>query len=244
VSVNVVEELQKLGWTETESRAYVVLAGAELPLTGYEVAKRAHLTRPNVYAALERLVQRGAAVLTASNGHYQAVPFPEVASGWISSAAARIERIQENLPASPPQLSTVLGEGDEALSMHVRRLVANARSTLDAFVTRPQAEAFKDEWEEAARRGVTLRRVCLSACGRGCSSCPDSVRRWPEPFEQDWLMLVRDREETLLAVSCAARPMLLLTTMSPIPRISDVVCQLLVSPRAAQAKGALFDDLT
>lgn len=236
--LNVVEELQKLGWTETEARAYVVLAGAEHPLTGYEVAKRARLTRPNVYAALERLVERGGAVLTANDGHYQPVPFAEVASGWISSAAARIQRIQENLPAPPAAPSTVLGEGDEALSVHVRRLIAHAHSTLDAYCTRPLAEAFREEWEDAARRGVALRTICLSGCRRPCRACHGSVRQWPDPVAEDWLMLVRDGEETLLAVSCAAHPLLLLTTMSPIPRISDTLCQLLVPARAAQSEGS------
>ena len=239
--LNVVDELQRLGWTETEARAYVVLTRAGHPLTGYEVAKRARLTRPNVYAALERLVERGAAVLMASDGHYQSVPFADVASGWMSSAAARIRRIQHSLPASSASPSTVLGEGDEALSVHVRRLASNARATLDAYLTRPSAEAFQDEWDRAAQRGVELRTVCLSGCRRPCGACRDSGRRWPEPVTQDWLMLVRDREEALLAVSCAEHPTLLLTTMSAVPQISDTLCRLLASARTAESEGSTLE---
>ncbi len=236
--MDVVDELHRLGWTETEARAYVVLAAADSPLTGYEVAKRARLTRPNVYAALERLVERGAAMLSAGDGRYQAVPFPAVAAGFISSATARIERIAEGLPASGPPSSTVVGEGDEALYIQVRRMLESAGSTVDAYITRPYHEAFRDDWRALRQRGVNLRLICLSACRRPCTDGPDVVRSWPEAAEQDWLMLVRDGEETLLATSSGGRPALLLTSRSPLPRISDVLCRLLAAPSLHPSEGS------
>jgi hypothetical protein len=238
--LGVVEELHRLGWTESEARAYVVLAAAESPLTGYEVAKRARLTRPNVYAALERLVERGAAMLSASDGHYEAVPFSAVAAGFLSSATARMQRIAEGLPASGTLSSTVVGEGDEALYIQMRRMLANARTAVDAYVSRLFLETLRDDWRAVRERGVTLRLICLSGCRTPCRDCPDTVRPWPEAVEQDWLMVVRDGEETLLATSCSGRPALLLTSRSPLPRISDMLCHLLTFPSPGPSEGSLL----
>ncbi|MEJ8278542.1 TrmB family transcriptional regulator [Pseudonocardia spirodelae] len=70
------EELQRLGMSGYEAKAYVALVGAGEPLNGYEVAKRSAVPRSTVYETLGKLVGRGAAfeVRTAEGVGY--VPLP------------------------------------------------------------------------------------------------------------------------------------------------------------------------
>ena len=56
-----VEELQRLGMSGYEAKAYVALVAAGGPLNGYEVAKRSGVPRSTVYETLAKLVGRGAA---------------------------------------------------------------------------------------------------------------------------------------------------------------------------------------
>src|SRR4051794_14886946 len=60
--------LQQLGFSEYEARAYLALLQRN-PLNGYELAKVSGLPRANIYAVLQRLEERGAAVrLDLPNG--------------------------------------------------------------------------------------------------------------------------------------------------------------------------------
>ncbi len=57
----VTEQLQRLGMSGYEAKAYVALISSEYPLNGYEVAKRSGVPRSTVYETLGKLVDRGAA---------------------------------------------------------------------------------------------------------------------------------------------------------------------------------------
>jgi hypothetical protein len=58
---SVIEELQHLGMSGYEAKAYVALVAAGSPLNGYEVAKHSGVPRSTVYETLGKLVGRGAA---------------------------------------------------------------------------------------------------------------------------------------------------------------------------------------
>lgn len=64
----VVEQLQALGMSAYEAKAYVALVEAGEPLNGYEVAKRSGVPRSTVYEVLGKLVARAAAYELASDG--------------------------------------------------------------------------------------------------------------------------------------------------------------------------------
>ncbi len=57
---SVIEELQHLGMSGYEAKAYVALVAAGTPLNGYEVAKHSGVPRSTVYETLGKLVGRGA----------------------------------------------------------------------------------------------------------------------------------------------------------------------------------------
>src|SRR2546423_13803109 len=65
--------LQKLGFTEYEARAYVALLQRS-PLNGYELAKASGIPRPNIYAVLQKLEERTAAVRLESAAGTRYIP--------------------------------------------------------------------------------------------------------------------------------------------------------------------------
>src|SRR5699024_5744155 len=54
-----VQQLQALGFTEYEARAYVTLL-THGELSGYAWARESGIPRPNIYAVAEKLAERGA----------------------------------------------------------------------------------------------------------------------------------------------------------------------------------------
>src|SRR5919199_4325836 len=73
----VLQELQKLGMSGYEAKAYVAMVSAEEALTGYEVAKLSGVPRSTVYETLAKLIARGAAFETrGDNGPPTYLPLP------------------------------------------------------------------------------------------------------------------------------------------------------------------------
>src|SRR5690606_27714521 len=73
----VIAELQSLGMSGYEAKAYLALVAAGGPLNGYEVAKRSGVPRSTVYETLSKLVARGAAYEVRAGGDgvsYLALP--------------------------------------------------------------------------------------------------------------------------------------------------------------------------
>ena len=60
------EQLQELGFTEYEARAYHALLQYH-PVSGYELAKVSGIPRANIYVVLQKLEERGA-VIRAEDG--------------------------------------------------------------------------------------------------------------------------------------------------------------------------------
>ena len=76
----VLQELQNLGMSGYEAKAYVALASSEGALTGYEVAKLSGVPRSTVYETLAKLIARGAAFETrGDNGSPSYLPLPPAA---------------------------------------------------------------------------------------------------------------------------------------------------------------------
>ncbi|MEW6471376.1 MAG: helix-turn-helix domain-containing protein [Actinomycetota bacterium] len=73
----VIENLQTLGMSGYEAKAYVVLVAAGQPLNGYEVAKPSGVPRSTVYETLAKLVARGAAYeVRTGDGTIEQLPLP------------------------------------------------------------------------------------------------------------------------------------------------------------------------
>lgn len=133
---SVIEELQRLGMSGYEAKAYVALVAAGSPLNGYEVAKRSGVPRSTVYETLAKLVGRGAAYEVrageASVG-YLSLPPTALLDRMRRDFEQSFEALRSALPevATPPQVRLVHSLLDRAsLLARAQDVVAAARDDL------------------------------------------------------------------------------------------------------------------
>jgi len=99
---SVIEELQHLGMSGYEAKAYVALVAAGTPLNGYEVAKHSGVPRSTVYETLGKLVGRGAAYEVRAG---------EASVGYISLPPnALLDRMRREFDRSIDTLRSALPE--------------------------------------------------------------------------------------------------------------------------------------
>lgn len=106
----VVSQLQAVGMSAYEAKAYVALVAAGEPINGYEVAKRSGVPRSTVYETLSKLVARGAAfeVADGDGRQYLSLPPESLLRRIRNDVESTIDALSEALPsmttASPVHL--------------------------------------------------------------------------------------------------------------------------------------------
>lgn len=155
----VIEQLQAIGMSGYEAKAYVALVAAGGPLNGYEAAKRSGVPRSTVYETLAKLGARGGR-LRSPNRRDDRIHRPSaglapvaVEAGPHGSARCAFDdpsgdRDTPGRPPRPPPPRS--GVRDEAAS----DLVAGAREDLFLSVWPDEREALKPLLHDAVRRGV------------------------------------------------------------------------------------------
>lgn len=132
---SVIEELQRLGMSGYEAKAYVALVAAGTPLNGYEVAKRSGVPRSTVYETLAKLVARGAAyeVRAGEGVGYISLPPSALLDRLRREFDQSIDALSSALPqvAAPSQVRLVHNLSDrESLLARAEDVVAAARTDL------------------------------------------------------------------------------------------------------------------
>lgn len=151
---SVIEELQRLGMSGYEAKAYVALVTAGLPLNGYEVAKRSGVPRSTVYETLAKLVARGAAYevrTEEAKGAYISLPPNVLLDRMRRDFDQSIDALRDAMAevASPPQVRLVHNLSDRAsLLARAEDVVAVARK--DVFLSGWPSEL--EPLKPAARR--------------------------------------------------------------------------------------------
>lgn len=197
------KELQSLGFSEYEARAYVALLKSS-PLNGYELAKASGLPRANVYSVLQKLEERGAVVRLDEAGGVRYSPVP--AQELIDRIRRRYEETLDSVRQGLEEL-TVPAEreyvwnarGYPIMVEHARALVDGAQEKLLLAVWPPEAEALAASTAAAEKRGVKVTTLCLEGCQQECGHCRGHLYRYPVVPEQGtrWLVIVPDGAELL-----------------------------------------------
>jgi predicted transcriptional regulator len=195
--------LQQLGFSEYEARAYLALLQRN-PLNGYELAKVSGLPRANIYAVLQKLEERGAAVrLDLPNGTRYAPTAPSELTNRVASRFQHtLNAVQQALeelatPTNPEYVWNIRGYG--ALLEHAHTLLDIAQGRLLVAIGRQEASTLAEPLAHAAARGVALMTVCLDECPQECGNCRGTICRYCAVLgtEQRWLVLVADDAEML-----------------------------------------------
>ena len=196
--------LKELGFGDYEAKAYVSLVGAG-QCNGYEVAKAAGMPRANVYAVLERLVERGAVqrFKTARQVRYAATAPQLLLSSLDKKHQSTLTAAQKALAAltQPDALTPAfnLHDADELLARACADIEA-ADKTLLVAIQPAEASRLAMPLQRARDRGVAITTLCLEACERECGGCQGQIHRHqlaPKGTAR-WLLLVADQRQVLL----------------------------------------------
>lgn len=202
-----VDLLQELGFSEYESRAYVALL-AKSPLTGYEVAKASKVPRANVYAVLQKLEDRGAALrVETSAGRRYAPVAPEELTRRLGSRFQQALKAARSAmaEASKPQEAEFVwnARGYEALLEHAQAVLEPVRQRLLVALWPAEAAALAEPLAAAEARGVEITTLCLAACASECGGCRGRIHRYRvTPAGESrtrWLVLVPDGSAVVAA---------------------------------------------
>lgn len=99
---NQIETIMSFGLSRQEAKIYYLLL-TEGVMSGYEAAKRAGLSRSNVYGTLTGLVEKGAAyVLEEQSIRYQPVPIKEFCNNKLLFLGKMAEELDKQIPGKVP----------------------------------------------------------------------------------------------------------------------------------------------
>jgi sugar-specific transcriptional regulator TrmB len=159
----VLQHLRNLGFTELEAKCLRVLSELGM-LTGYEIAKRLGVSRSNVYASLQRLVEKG--VILESKGeptHYQSMSMVDIGTKIEMDMITSIRYVQEHMPKPSAERTEYFSmEGDTKIMDRIRAELK--KTTEEAFIDlwSEEVELLAEVLQHTHEQGV---RVLLSAIG-------------------------------------------------------------------------------
>jgi sugar-specific transcriptional regulator TrmB len=152
-------DLQALGFSEHESRAYLALYRLQ-PATAYEVSKLAGLPKANAYAVLESLTKKEAAQpISQTPVRYVAVApkvlFERIATATSKRCAKLIDTIPDVAESSDRGYVWSIS-GEEATSAKIESMIDGATSHLWIKTSEAILLPYRPALVRAARRGVAI----------------------------------------------------------------------------------------
>jgi predicted transcriptional regulator len=201
--MDVVQLLQRLGFSEYEARAYIALLQRH-PVNGYGIAKLSGIPRANVYGVLQKLEDRGAVIRVEIEDGTGYVPVPpdtliqrlsDEFVGTLESARALLDTVEN--PVEADYVENI--HGQRQLVQHAEDLVRHAHDELLVAIWQPEAQLLSRAIAEAEMRGVELTTLCFQACLYECGGCRGQVYRYgmTEIHDSRSLIIVADSAEML-----------------------------------------------
>lgn len=261
-----VQQLQTLGFTEYEARAYVTLLECG-ELSGYALAKQSGIPRANIYTVLEKLAERGAVQRGQGSVSktWAAVPAALLLGGIRAQQKRALVQVGQSLAGlgQARQPATVFNLRNDELLARARQLIDTSRTRLLIAIQPREAAELAASLQQARERGTEITTLCLEACEQPCGGCQGDLHRYQlSPGDGTrWLVLAVDHDQALIgqlrdgsAEGVATRQRLVVELAEAYIRQSLALATLgnelagrfdgLLSEQARQLLGSLFPENT
>lgn len=204
---SVIEQLQQLGFSGYETKAYIGLL-QEHPLNGYTLAKKSGVPRANIYGVLQKLEERGAvlAINTTAGTVYSPIAPKDLIHGLGNHIGEVLTAAQQGLEAlAAPVKQTYVQNlhGNDQLLENARDLINTANERLLIALWQPEAGALAEALAQAQARGIAIHMLCCQACAQECGSCRGSTFRYRVTPDQQahGLIVIQDDDEMLVGTT-------------------------------------------
>lgn len=158
--------LQKLGFSQYESKAYVTLL-QHAPATGYEVSKQSGVPRSMIYEVLGKLIDKGAGYIVPSDPvQYAPVPAKDMLARMRKDFSETVDYLETTLQSlqSKPSIDVIVHmDGYEQVLEEIRHIIKEANEELWLSVWEPQVPLLKESVDEAVSRDVPVLSVVFGA---------------------------------------------------------------------------------
>jgi len=202
----ILTEIQKLGFSQYESKAYIALL-QNSAITGYELSKRSGVPRSMIYEVINKLIDRGAVYTIPSDPlKYSPVPAKEL-----------LKRVRRNIDTTFDFLEKSLGSleqiGDVNIISHINGyepvmdellgIIDGAKQELWLSVWNPQASLLMGKVRQAEKRDVKVLSIVFGDedCQLGVTFHHDYMP--PEVVKQriggKLTIVARDKKEVIIA---------------------------------------------
>lgn len=163
----VVQQLERIGLSPYEARAYVSLLGIQ-PVNGYDLARASGIPASKIYETLQRLVAKGAVLASAQEPTvYQATPPEELVAAYREETEQTLTSLLSTLPrlTSEPSPGVVWRlRGDRVILRHLLDIVNGASHEVFLSIWPLEASHLVDAVDEGRRRGVLFWIACFGSC--------------------------------------------------------------------------------
>ena len=242
---NVLQHLKNLGFTDLEAKCLHVLAVSGTQ-TGYEIAKGLGVSRSNVYAALQKLAEKGA-VLT-SHGEptvYQSVPIEEIGERMEAELQASIRYVKEHLPKQEAHRSEYFSlEGDTKVIERVRSELRKAKEEAFCDLSPEEAKLLKEDIRVATTQGVRVMIVPTREAGAGFYPFARKRSEGLKGQEGRKFAILIDRKLAIVGTRGGEDPTLAMLTEHPamVELLYTHFCSSVVLHELQQDMGAKLED--
>jgi sugar-specific transcriptional regulator TrmB len=211
-------DLTPFGFTPTESLAYATLLRLG-PSTGYALARSARLARANAYAALEGLVNRGAATRAAGRPARYRPADPQALLAQLATLQGEaLDRLARDLRglSHPGEPVTREIAGGRAVANLIMQLVARAERRVEGMMMAELWRPTLPAWRRAGERAQVDLRITAG-------ELPSDAPTWLEAAKPDSphvTLLVTDEAHVIatsgegdrVAGLWSSHPLLVMTT--------------------------------
>ncbi|UTR10237.1 TrmB family transcriptional regulator [Evansella sp. LMS18] len=200
------KELQKLGFSQYECKAYVGLL-KNSPVTGYEVSKRSGVPRSMIYEVLGKLLDKGA-IHTVPSDPVKYVPLPakELVKRLRRSFSKSFDFLEKNLVNLENERETDViwrVNSDEHVIAEITGMIEKAEEEIWLSVWSPQVEFIEEAVSKRINEGIKVYSMLFSKQDSQLGVTYHHNYMPPEITEKRMggrlTIIARDKKEVLIA---------------------------------------------